>query len=95
VAKWGEHDRSARREDAPIPGLLGCRRPIVRVAGIEEFGDRVTVLEVPDRRAPRTGEVLIEVKAAGVGNWDEFAAAAEGSEPVDCTHIDRRHDATW
>ncbi len=69
----GEHDRSARREDAPIPGLLGCRRPIVRVAGIEEFGDGVTVLEVPDPRAPRTGEVLIEVKAAGVGNWDEFA----------------------
>ena len=43
------------------------------VAGIEEFGDGVTVLEVPDPRAPRTGEVLIEVKAAGVGNWDEFA----------------------
>jgi len=69
----GEHARSARREDAPIPTLLGCRRPIVRVAGIEEFGDGVTVLEVPDPRAPRTGEVLIEVKAAGVGNWDEFA----------------------
>jgi D-arabinose 1-dehydrogenase-like Zn-dependent alcohol dehydrogenase len=45
----------------------------VRVAGIEEFGGGVTVLEVPDPRAPRTGEVLIEVKAAGVGNWDEFA----------------------
>ena len=45
----------------------------MRVAGIEEFGDGVTVLEVPDPRAPRTGEVLIEVKAAGVGNWDEFA----------------------
>ena len=69
----GEHDGSARREDAPIPGLLGCRRPIVRVAGIEEFGGGVTVLEVPDPRAPRTGEVLIEVKAAGVGSWDEFA----------------------
>ena len=45
----------------------------MRVVGIEEFGGAVTVLEVPDPRAPRTGEVLIEVKAAGVGNWDEFA----------------------
>src|SRR3954447_15261191 len=45
----------------------------MRVAGIEEFGGGVTVLEVPDPRAPRTGEVLIELKAAGVGNWDEFA----------------------
>jgi NADPH:quinone reductase-like Zn-dependent oxidoreductase len=45
----------------------------VRVAGIEEFGGGVTVLEVPAPRAPRPGEVLIEVKAAGVGNWDEFA----------------------
>ena len=33
----------------------------------------MTVLEVPDPRAPRTGEVLIEVEAAGVGSWDEFA----------------------
>jgi NADPH:quinone reductase-like Zn-dependent oxidoreductase len=45
----------------------------VRVAGIEEFGGGVTLMEVPDPRAPRSGEVLIEVKAAGVGNWDEFA----------------------
>jgi len=48
----------------------------VRVAGIEEFGDGVTVLEVPDPRAPRTGEVLIEVKGAGVGNWDESPGLA-------------------
>jgi NADPH:quinone reductase-like Zn-dependent oxidoreductase len=56
----------------------------VRVAGIEEFGSGVTVLEVPDPRAPRTGEVLIEVKAAGVGNWDEFARTGRwdlGREP--------------
>jgi NADPH:quinone reductase-like Zn-dependent oxidoreductase len=45
----------------------------VLVAGIEKFGDGVTVLEVPDPRAPRAGEALIEVRAAGVGNWDEFA----------------------
>jgi NADPH:quinone reductase-like Zn-dependent oxidoreductase len=45
----------------------------VRVAGIQQFGAAVTVLEVPDPRAPRIGEALIAVKAAGVGNWDEFA----------------------
>src|SRR5262245_26420890 len=28
---------------------------------------------MPDARAPRAGEVLIEVRAAGVGNWDELA----------------------
>jgi NADPH:quinone reductase-like Zn-dependent oxidoreductase len=45
----------------------------VRVAGIEELGGDVRLLEVPDAREPRAGEVLIEVRAAGVGNWDEFA----------------------
>lgn len=29
-------------------------------------------LELPDPRALREGEVLIEVKAAGVGNWEEI-----------------------
>jgi NADPH:quinone reductase-like Zn-dependent oxidoreductase len=43
----------------------------VRVAGIEEFGRPVRLLEVPDARAPSAGEVLIEVRAAGVGNWDD------------------------
>jgi NADPH:quinone reductase-like Zn-dependent oxidoreductase len=45
----------------------------MRVAGIEQFGSGVRLLEVPDPRAPGAGEVLIEVKAAGVGNWDDFA----------------------
>jgi NADPH:quinone reductase-like Zn-dependent oxidoreductase len=45
----------------------------VRVAGIEELGGDVRLLEVPDARVPRAGEVLIEVRAAGVGNWDDFA----------------------
>ena len=45
----------------------------MRVAGIEELGGDVRLLEVPDAREPRAGEVLIEVRAAGVGNWDDFA----------------------
>ena len=45
------------------------------VAGIEQWGGTVRMLELADPRAPRAGEVLIEVKAAGVGNWDDIARA--------------------
>ncbi|MFL5887261.1 MAG: NADP-dependent oxidoreductase [Thermoleophilaceae bacterium] len=41
-------------------------------AGIEAFGDEVTLLELPDPPALKAGQVLIDVKAAGVGNWEEF-----------------------
>lgn len=47
----------------------------MRVAGIEEFGGPVETLEAPDPRPLREGEVLIEVKAAGVGNWDDIVRA--------------------
>jgi NADPH:quinone reductase-like Zn-dependent oxidoreductase len=43
----------------------------MRVAGIEQFGGAVQTLEVAEPRTLREGEVLIEVKAAGVGNWDD------------------------
>ena len=42
------------------------------VAGVRAYGEQVTVLEVPDPRPLRDDELLIEVRAAGVGNWDEF-----------------------
>jgi NADPH:quinone reductase-like Zn-dependent oxidoreductase len=41
-------------------------------AGIKEIGGLVEVFELPAPRALRAGEVLIEVEAAGVGNWDEI-----------------------
>lgn len=44
----------------------------LRAAGIEAFGDDVAVLELPEPPPLETGQVLIEVKAAGVGNWEEF-----------------------
>src|SRR4051812_42571044 len=44
----------------------------LRAAGIEAFGDDVTLLELPDPPPLEAGQVLIEVKAAGVGNWEEF-----------------------
>jgi NADPH:quinone reductase-like Zn-dependent oxidoreductase len=45
--------------------------------GVMAFGAPVEALELPEPRALRPDEVLIEVKAAGVGNWDEIAR--EGS----------------
>jgi len=44
----------------------------MRVAGIEQFGGAVQTVEVAEPRTLGEGEVLIEVKAAGVGNWDDI-----------------------
>ena len=44
----------------------------LRAAGIEVFGDEVTLLELPEPPALEAGQVLIDVKAAGVASWDEF-----------------------
>ncbi len=44
----------------------------LRAAGIEAFGGDVALLERPEPPPLETGQVLIEVKAAGVGNWEEF-----------------------
>jgi len=44
----------------------------VRAAGVRQFGDQVESLELPGPRALRPDEVLIDVRACGVGNWDEF-----------------------
>jgi NADPH:quinone reductase-like Zn-dependent oxidoreductase len=45
----------------------------VKAAGIREFSDPVELLELPGPRALRPDEVLIDVRACGVGNWDEIA----------------------
>lgn len=44
----------------------------MKAAGIEEFGAALRLLDLPDPRPLAAGEVLIEVRAAGVANWDEF-----------------------
>jgi NADPH:quinone reductase-like Zn-dependent oxidoreductase len=44
----------------------------MRAAGVRHLGDVVEVLDLPDPRGLRAGEILLEVRAAGVGNWDEF-----------------------
>jgi NADPH:quinone reductase-like Zn-dependent oxidoreductase len=45
----------------------------MKAAGIREFGAPVELLEVHGPRALRPDEVLIDVRAGGVGNWDEIA----------------------
>jgi NADPH:quinone reductase-like Zn-dependent oxidoreductase len=45
----------------------------VKAAGIREFGAPVELLELPAPRALRPDEVLIDVRAGGMGNWDEIA----------------------
>lgn len=45
----------------------------MRVAGIRALGAPVESFELPEPRQLTDDEVLIEVMAAGVANWDEFA----------------------
>jgi len=44
----------------------------MQAAGISEFGGAVGRIELPDPRPLASDEVLIEVRGAGVGNWEEF-----------------------
>ena len=44
----------------------------MRAAGIEEYGGPVNTIDLPDPRPLADDEVLIEVKASGVANWDRF-----------------------
>ena len=60
------------------------RSPNVRGAGIDRFGGPVRVLPRPDPRALRDDEVLIRVRAAGMGNWDDIVRTggwATGAAP--------------
>jgi NADPH:quinone reductase-like Zn-dependent oxidoreductase len=44
----------------------------MQAAGIRRIGDQVELIEVGELRPLAGDEVLLEVRAAGVGNWDEF-----------------------
>lgn len=44
----------------------------MRAAGIEAFGGEVQMLELAAPGSPGPDEVVISVRAAGVGNWDEI-----------------------
>jgi Zn-dependent alcohol dehydrogenase len=44
----------------------------MRAAGITALGEPVKILEVDELAPPSEDEVLIDVAAAGIGNWDEL-----------------------
>jgi NADPH:quinone reductase-like Zn-dependent oxidoreductase len=49
----------------------------VKAAGVRQFGAAIETLELPEPRPLRPDEVLIEVRACGVGNWDNFARTGD------------------
>ncbi len=44
----------------------------MRAAGITALGEHVEILEVDELAPPAADEILIDVAAAGIGNWDEL-----------------------
>src|SRR5690349_6598188 len=44
----------------------------MRAAGITALGEPVEIFEVDEPATPAAGEVLIDVAAAGIGNWDDL-----------------------
>ena len=44
----------------------------MQAAGVTQLGGPVMLLELPGPGRPGPGEVLLDVRAGGVGNWDEF-----------------------
>jgi hypothetical protein len=47
--------------------------PRVWVAGTEAFSAEVKLLDLGGPRPLEPDEVLVDVRATGVGNWDEIA----------------------
>jgi hypothetical protein len=47
----------------------------MRAAGIDAFGGDVRLLELAAPASPAPDEVVISLRAAGVGNWDEIVRA--------------------
>jgi NADPH:quinone reductase-like Zn-dependent oxidoreductase len=44
----------------------------VRAAGVDRIGAAIRPLELPEPGPPGPGDVLLEVQACGMGNWDEI-----------------------
>src|SRR3954466_6741756 len=44
----------------------------MRAAGITALGEPVEIFEADEPATPAAGEVLIDVVAAGIGNWDDL-----------------------
>src|SRR4029453_5417483 len=46
-------------------------------AGVQELAAAVEMIDLPDPRPLAGDEVLIEVRASGVANWDEFVRTGQ------------------
>src|SRR5947209_6275087 len=55
-----------------VEARMSTERPVLLGAGIRRTGDDVRLFQLPGPRPLGKDEVLIHVRAAGVGNWDEF-----------------------
>jgi NADPH:quinone reductase-like Zn-dependent oxidoreductase len=49
----------------------------MRAAGVSEFGGVVGRIDLPDPRPLADDEVLIEIRAAGVGNWEDVVRTGD------------------
>ena len=49
----------------------------MQAAGIDAFGGEVGMLELAAPGSPGPDELVISVRAAGVGNWDEIVPVGE------------------
>lgn len=49
----------------------------MRAAGIRRLGGPVEPLDVPDPPDPTDDDVLIEVRTAGIGNWDDLVRTGD------------------
>jgi NADPH:quinone reductase-like Zn-dependent oxidoreductase len=49
----------------------------MRAAGVNQAGGPVVPLDLADPRPLRDGEILLQVQAGGVGNWDEFVRTGD------------------
>src|SRR5918994_1930428 len=67
------HPRALHRRAGPRSDSAS----LMRAAGISEFGGAVGRIDLPDPRPLADDEVLIEIRAAGVGNWEEFVRTGE------------------
>src|SRR4029078_3808652 len=46
-------------------------------AGVQELAAAVETIDLPDPRPLAGDEVLVDVRAAGVANWDEFVRTGQ------------------
>ena len=55
---------------------------LMQAAGIDAFGGGVHLLELPVPETPGPDDVVISVRAAGVGNWNEIVRVGNGSDAL-------------